>query len=101
MDSISGQNVEQGQSRATDVLAATAPPPPPEVKIRTMRSDVESMSKTGGGLPQFQNVKVSGLSGDQPSVSNAIKAESKNNILLIAFLIVLAAALIVVGWFAF
>jgi hypothetical protein len=42
---------------------ANAPPPPPlEVKIRTMRSDIESMMKSGGGAPSFQNVAVLGLS---------------------------------------
>lgn len=38
------------------------PPPPAEVKVRTMRSDIESMKQSGGGLPQFQNVTVEGLS---------------------------------------
>jgi hypothetical protein len=37
------------------------PPPPAEVKVRTMKSDLESMAKSGGGLPQFQNVLVAGL----------------------------------------
>jgi hypothetical protein len=37
------------------------PPPPAEVKVRTMKSDLESMAKSGGGLPQFQNVSVAGL----------------------------------------
>ena len=37
------------------------PPPPAEVKVRTMRSDLETMAKSGGGLPQFQNVTVAGL----------------------------------------
>ena len=37
------------------------PPPPAEVKVRTMASDLESMAKSGGGLPQFQNVSVAGL----------------------------------------
>jgi len=37
------------------------PPPPAEVKVRTMQSDLESMAKSGGGLPQFQNVSVAGL----------------------------------------
>ncbi len=41
--------------------SAGAPPPPAEVKVRTMRSDLESMTKSGGGLPQFENVKVAGL----------------------------------------
>jgi hypothetical protein len=101
MDSISGQNLEQAQFQSGDVLANTAPPPPPEVKIRTMRSDIESMAKTGGGLPQFQNVKVSNLSAGQPSTSDVVKAESKSNILLIVLLILVVAALLVVGWFAY
>ena len=37
------------------------PPPPAEVKVRTMQSDLESMAKSGGGSPQFQNVSVAGL----------------------------------------
>jgi hypothetical protein len=37
------------------------PPPPAEVRVRTMQSDLESMAKSGGGLPQFQNVSVAGL----------------------------------------
>jgi len=42
----------------------TAPPPPSEVKIRTMRSDINSMMQSGGGAPSFENVSVSGLSMD-------------------------------------
>jgi len=44
------------------VLTSAPPPPPAEVKIRTMRSDIESMMRSGGGAPSFQNVAVSGLS---------------------------------------
>jgi nitrate reductase NapE component len=44
------------------VLTSAPPPPPTEVKIRTMRSDIESMMRSGGGAPSFQNVAVSGLS---------------------------------------
>ncbi len=44
------------------VLAKAPPPPPLEVKIRTMRSDIDSMMKSGGGAPSFQNVAVAGLS---------------------------------------
>ncbi|HUC02182.1 MAG TPA: hypothetical protein VMA75_04790 [Candidatus Paceibacterota bacterium] len=43
-------------------LMTTAPPPPPsQVKIRTMRSDIDAMMRSGGGAPVFQNVPVSGL----------------------------------------
>jgi hypothetical protein len=44
------------------VLTKAPPPPPLEVKIRTMRSDIDSMMKSGGGAPSFQNVAVTGLS---------------------------------------
>jgi hypothetical protein len=44
------------------VLTSAPPPPPAEVKLRTMRSDIESMMRSGGGAPSFQNVAVSGLS---------------------------------------
>ena len=43
----------------------TPPPPPSEVKIRTMRSDIESMMQSGGGAPSYRNVSVSGLSLDK------------------------------------
>lgn len=49
------------------------PPPPPEVKVRTMKSDVESMQKSGGGLPQFQNVTVAGLAMER-AVPTAVAA---------------------------
>lgn len=33
--------------------------------MRTMRSDIDSMMKSGGGAPSFQNVAISGLSLDE------------------------------------
>ena len=43
-------------------VVTTAPPPPSEVKIRTMRSDIASMMQSGGGAPSFRDVSVGGLS---------------------------------------
>lgn len=43
-------------------LITTAPPPPSEVKIRTMQSDIASMMQSGGGAPSYQTVSVQGLS---------------------------------------
>ena len=43
------------------VLTNAPPPPPAAVKIRTMRSDIESMMRSGGGAPSFRDVTVSGL----------------------------------------
>lgn len=48
-------------------VVTTAPPPPSEVKIRTMRSDIESMMQSGGGAPSYRNVSVAGLSLDKES----------------------------------
>lgn len=55
------------------------PPPPPEVKVRTMKSDIESMAKSGGGLPQFQNVTVAGLAVERaaPAVVAAPQAAAQ------------------------
>jgi len=43
----------------------TPPPPPSEVKIRTMRTDIDSMMRSGGGAPSYQAISVSGLSMDK------------------------------------
>jgi hypothetical protein len=49
-------------SNFAKVMTKAPPPPPSEVKIRTMRSDIDSMMRSGGGgSPSFQNVAVSGL----------------------------------------
>ncbi len=43
------------------MIGGGAPPPPSEVKVRTMKSDLASMAKSGGGMPSFENVAISGL----------------------------------------
>ena len=93
-----------------------APPPPPEVKVRTMKSDLESMARSGGGAPQFQNVAIAGLAAEgneiavsQPSVEEAPatqeaaaqSAPSKSMIGPILVIVVAIAALAVVGYFAY
>ena len=100
------------------------PPPPAEVKIRTMRSDLETMTKSGGGLPQFQNVTVSGLAVGheapnlsvgapvQPSAfpgsqqveqasSDGTAGGSHKMIGIILVIVVAVIALAVVGYFAY
>lgn len=44
------------------VVRNQAPPPPSEVRVRTMRSDLASMAQSGGGMPRFENVAIDGLS---------------------------------------
>jgi len=88
-----------------DGTLTTAPPPPTEVKIRTMKSDIAMMAASGGGLPRFENVHVAGLSAQHESkeqaATSAVRAGSKNNLLLIVILIVVLAAVAIVGWFVY
>jgi hypothetical protein len=81
----------------------TAPAaPPPEVKIRTMRSDLDLLAKSGGGLPQFQKIKVSGLSTEQRATTAQVeRTASQGNLLYIFLGVVLVIALAVAGWFAY
>jgi len=41
----------------------TAPPPPQEVKVRTLKSDLASVAASGGGSPRYANVKIEQKSG--------------------------------------
>lgn len=72
----------------------SAPPPPPEVKVRTMRSDLESMTESGGGLPKFQTVKVAGL---------AVTQENKKKSAAVITLVIIAALAVLglLGYFAY
>jgi hypothetical protein len=106
--------MEQFQSQGT---VTTAPPPPIEVKIRTMSGDIAMMAASGGGLPQFENVKVSGISARAPAVApagqvqgassqviaatSAARQKSKSNLLLIVALIVILAAAVAVAWLVY
>ena len=86
-----------------------APPPPPEVKVRTMRSDLESMARSGGGAPRFENVAISGFTAqneatqtsDPAAQNNGSPAPSKSLIGPILVAVVAIAALAVVGYFAY
>ncbi len=86
----------------------SAPPPPTELKIRTMRSDLESMEKTGGGSPQFQSIAVPKLSigngGGNPNaqftapapaeVSSASGAGRKGLVIALIIIAVLAVGIL-------
>ena len=70
--------------------APSAPPPPQEVKVRTMASDLASMAASGGGLPQFQNVKMS------TTPAQKVPAEpGKNNNLLVVIVVAIAVVVLV------
>lgn len=47
-----------GEKGKDEEIISNVPPPPVEVKVRTMQSDLDEMAKSGGGLPRFEAVKV-------------------------------------------
>jgi hypothetical protein len=69
----------------------TAPPPPQEVKVRTLKSDLASIAASGGGLPHYTNVKV------EPK-SDARKKSGGSGIFLWLAIVVLV---VIIGGIAF
>ena len=79
----------------------SAPPPPPEVKVRTMHSDIESMAKSGGGMPRYQNVQISGLSIEKAQGSARTGAKKKSA-LTTAIAVLISLAIVIGGiYFAY
>jgi hypothetical protein len=76
-----------------------AQPAPTEVKIRTMRSDLAGLAASGGGMPKFQNVKITGLSVEKKT---DVTAEHKSDALT-AIIITVAAIVVlcVLGYFGY
>lgn len=68
--------------------------------MRTMRSDIASMAQSGGGLPQFQSVKVDGLKGKE-TLGGSPVAGKKNMLIIVLIVLVGVVALAVVGYFAY
>ena len=60
-------------------LASNVPPPPSEVKVRTMRSDIEGVAQAGGGLPQFKTVAVEGKGLPASRIGGAMPAAEAAN----------------------
>ena len=84
--------INRNQSTAQDSVTG-APPPPTEVKIRTMNSDLSGMAASGGGLPKFENVKVSGLS--LAKKDDNITTQKKNNAIMAV--VITAGAVVLLG----
>ncbi len=79
----------------------SAPPPPPEVKVRTMRSDLESMAKSGGGPPSFRTVKVAGLAVKNNPVARAARAKKEKALIIALVAVAAAAAVACIGYLAY
>ena len=74
---------------ASQVLP-TAPPPPQEVKVRTLKSDLASIAQSGGGLPKYQNVKIAAASEKKPHAAAGLMMTIA---IIVLVLIILAIAL--------
>ncbi len=72
--------------------ATTVLPPPTEVKIRTMKSDVAGLAASGGVLPRFQNIKVSGLSLEKGI--DTPEAVHKNSAIIAVLITVIAVVVL-------
>lgn len=105
MDGIGNNKFASSSPFTPEAPAPSAPPPPSEVKVRTMRSDLASMAKSGGGLPQFENVKVSGLAakgrGAQEAPVEAPAPKKKGNMLILFAAIAAIAGLGVLGYIGY
>ncbi len=67
----------------------SAPPPPQEVKVRTLKSDLASIAQSGGGLPRYQNVKI--------AQTSAQKKKNLSGIVTTIAIIVLFAIIVAVA----
>lgn len=72
----------------TSQVLPTAPPPPQEVKVRTLKSDLASIAQSGGGLPRYQNVKI--------TKTQAGKPENKSGLVMTVAIIVLFAIIVAI-----
>ena len=75
---------------AVSQVLPTAPPPPQEVKVRTLKSDLASIAQSGGGLPRYQNVKIAATPEKKP---RAVSGLMMTIAIIVLVLIILAIAL--------
>ncbi len=95
------QNFNVGGEPPSHQSLLNVPPPPPEVKVRTLRSDLESMAKSGGGAPQFQNVKAPSLA-NLSNKEKTVEVKKSSNILATVIAILVAIALVLaIAYFAY
>lgn len=67
---------EEEIKQAEEAVTVGVPPPPQEIKIRTFNSDLESLTKGGGALPRFEEVKI------LPFEASTKKEEKRRGMLL-------------------
>jgi hypothetical protein len=75
----------------TSQVLPTAPPPPAEVKVRTLRSDLASIAASGGGLPHYANVKI--------AETQEKKTRNFKGLIMVVAIIVLLAIIGAIGFY--
>jgi hypothetical protein len=73
----------------TSQVLPTAPPPPQEVKVRTLKSDLASIAASGGGLARYQNVKI--------AKTPAEKAKNRTGLIITIAIIILFAIIVAIA----
>lgn len=103
MPSSSDQNLNPRgiASSSSNEYSSNVLPPPPEVKVRTMASDLEFIAKSGGSTPQFQNVKAPGLASLTSGVSIEEPTEPTNKVLIAAVIITAVALALAIAYFVY
>jgi len=91
----------ENSSLPPSVSGPSAPPPPPEVKVRTMRSDLDAMAKSGGGLPRFENVSVAGLSMGKEVPEDSAETKNKDSANVILVVVAVLALIGLAGYFVY
>ncbi len=98
MDELGIDNTAESDSGASSKSFANIPAPTAEVKVRTMRSDLASLTATGGGLPRFNKVNVEGLSIARAAAPVAeAKPQKRSNLILVIAIVVVACVALAVG----
>jgi flagellar basal body-associated protein FliL len=85
------------------VVSSNVPPSPPEVKIRTMKSDLESMAQSGGGAPQYKTIRAPSLVFEREEAEKKpiVGEEKAGKFWLIAVPIIALALLGIIAYFAY
>lgn len=88
-----------GQSSGGGLSPGSVPAPPPEVKVRTFKSDVESMMQSGGGAPQYQNVRgpTAAVSGSRTEPEEREKSQTGTIIAIVIGILLLGG----IAYFAY
>ena len=87
------QNFSQpDQSPQAQLAVPSIAPPPTEVSIRTMASDLASLGETGGGPPRPRNVAVPSLQQSTNEGANDVSASSSSSKVIVTGIVVVASA---------